>query len=142
MLLLFARFQPGTLVIRSWALAILVLALGFFVSGIGPALPIWATVIGTNIALLSSGTILYSGFSAFFKERSATLDRWGWAMVALTIPAFWYWGLIEPNGTCRSMVFSLAAVAINCRTALLLGRHAVQRAGGIPTRAMAVLFTR
>ncbi|MFZ4859637.1 MAG: hypothetical protein ACOYL3_24965, partial [Desulfuromonadaceae bacterium] len=105
-LLLFARFQPGTLVIRSWALAVLVLSIGFFVSGIGPMLPTWATIIGTNVILLTSGSIIYSGFSAFFKERQVTLDHWGWAMVALTVPAFWYWGLIEPNGNYRSMVFS------------------------------------
>lgn len=140
MLLLFARLQPGTLVIRSWALAVLVLSIGFFVSGIGPMLPSWATVIGTNVLLLSSGPIFYSGFSAFFDEHQVALDRWGWAMVALAIPAFWYWGLIEPNGNYRSMVFSLAAAAINSRTALLFGRNAMRRATGIPTKAMAVLF--
>ena len=138
--LLFARFQPGTRVIRSWALAVLMLSIGFFVFGIGSALPAWATVIGTNVVLLASGAIIYSGFSAFFEERPPTLDRWGWAMVAVTVPAFWYWGLIEPNGTYRSMVFSLATAAINCRTALLLGRNAMQRASGVPTRAMAILF--
>ena len=139
-LLLFARFLPGTLVIRSWALAVLVISIGFFVFGIGPMLPGWATVIGANVALLSSGSIIYSGFSAFFENRTATVDRRGWAMVALTVPAFWYWGLIEPNGNYRSMVFSLAAAAINSRTALLFGRNAVQRASAIPTRIMAVLF--
>ncbi len=140
-LVLFARFQPGTRVIRSWALSVLVLSIGFFVSGIGSALPVWATVIGTNVILLSSGAIIYSGFLAFFEDRTVTLDRWGWAMVALTVPAFWYWGLIEPNGTYRSMVFSLATAAINSRTALMLGRSALQRGSDIPAWVMAALFS-
>jgi len=140
-LLVFVRFQPGTLIIRSWVLSVLLLSVGFFVSGIGPTLPVWATVIGTNIALLSSGPIIYSGFSAFFKRRQSMPNLWGWIIVALTVPAFCYWGLIEPNGIYRSMVFSLAAAAINFPTALLFGRNAVQRRCDIPTRVMAALFS-
>ncbi len=139
-LLLFAYFQPGTLVIRNWAVGVLVLSIGFFVSGIGTVLPVWATVIASNVALLSAGPILYSGFSSHCNERRAVVDQWGWAVVALTIPAFWQWGLIEPNGHYRSMVFSLATVIINSRTALQLGRAAWQRTSGVPTKAMAVLF--
>ncbi|MEI7671984.1 MAG: histidine kinase dimerization/phospho-acceptor domain-containing protein, partial [Deltaproteobacteria bacterium] len=139
-LLIFARFQPGTLVIRSWAIAMQSLSIGFFASGIGPVLPVWATVIGMNIALLSAGPIFYSGISAYCREDRTTPDWWGWAVVALTFPAFWHWGLVEPNGNYRSMVFSLAAAA-NCgRTALLLGRTALQRARSAPTWAMTVLF--
>lgn len=139
-LMIFARFQPGTLVVRSWVIAVLVLSFGFFVSGIGPSLPVWATVIGTNTLLLSAGPILYSGFSAYCAGRRATPDTWGWSMVALTIPAFWYWGLIEPNGTFRSMAFSIATAAINGRTALLLGRYAVQRGSGASAKGMAILY--
>jgi len=139
-LLIFARFQPGTLVIRSWAVGMQVLSAGFFAFGIGPALPRWAIVIGANIALLSAAQIFYSGFSAYCREGRTTPEWWGWALVALTFPAFWYWGLVEPNGHYRGMVFSLAMAAIGGRTALLLGRTALQRARSAPTWAMATLF--
>lgn len=138
---IFAHFQPGTLVIRRWATGILVLSAAFFVSGIGPSLPRWTTVIGTNMALLSAGPILYSGFVAYGEERQATLDRWGWLMVMLTAPAFWYWGLIEPIGTYRSMVFSLVAAVVAGRIAVLLGRSALKRTGGVPTWVLALLFS-
>jgi PAS domain S-box-containing protein len=138
--LVFARFQPGTLMIRSWFLAILLLSVGFFISGIGRMLPNWATMIGSNSLLLMAGSILYSGFSSYFHERKMPPDWPGWIIVLLSIPAFWYWGLIEPNGHARSMVFSVAMAAINSRTALLLGRAATQRKGNLPTRAMAALF--
>lgn len=139
--LVFAWFQPGTLIIRSWSLAILVLSIGFFISGIGQALPNWSTMIGTNSLLLMAGPILYSGFSSFFQERKSPPDWLGWIIVVISIPAFWYWGLIEPNGHARSMVFSLSMAAINCRTAVLLGRTALQRKSGLAIRAMALLFS-
>lgn len=139
-MVVFAYFQPDTRLIRSWAVAILVLSAGFFVSGIGPALPRWMTVIGTNMALLSAGPILYSGFAAYYEQREPLPDRWGWAMVLLTAPAFWYWGLIEPNGNYRSVVFSLAIALTNLRTAWLLAGAAWRRVGGLPTWLLAVLF--
>ena len=117
----------------------MVLAIAFFASGIRQLLPTWAIVIGTNIALLSVGPIFYSGFFAYYRGSQATTDWWGWAIVALTIPAFWYWGLVESNGHYRGMVFSLAFAAIGGRTALLLGRTAWQRTRSAPTWAMAVL---
>jgi len=139
-MVVFAYFQPDTRLIRSWAVAILVLAGGFFVSGIGPALPRWMTVIGTNMALLSAGPILYSGFAAYYEQREPLADRRGWAMVLLTAPAFWYWGLIEPNGNYRSVVFSLAIALTNLRTAWLLAGAAWRRVGGLPTWLLAILF--
>ncbi len=139
-LLVFAYFQPDTRLIRSWAVAILVLSAGFFVSGMGPALPRWMTVIGTNMALLSAGPILYSGFAAYYAQREPLPDRWGWAMVLLTAPAFWYWGLIEPNGNYRSVVFSLTLALTNLRTAWLLAGAAWRRVGGLPTWLLAILF--
>lgn len=139
-MVVFAYFQPDTRLIRSWAVAILVLSAGFFISGIGPALPRWMTVIGTNMLLLSAGPILYSGFAAHYEQREPVPDRQGWAMVLLTAPAFWYWGLIEPNGNFRSMVFSLALALTNLRTALLLAGAAWRRIGGLPTWFLAVLF--
>ena len=140
MLLLFARLLPGSLLARSTSLAVFILSLGFSLSGFGQLLPAWATVICANIVILSAGPILYSCFSAYCDERTATPDWSGWGMLALTIPAFYYWGLIEPNGACRSMLFSLAVVALHGRTALRLGRFALLRTGGISTRGMALLF--
>jgi PAS domain S-box-containing protein len=136
----FAHFQPETLAVRSWSRTVCVLSLGFFGSGIGPALPVWATVVGTNLVLLSAGPIVHAGLCAYCSERRAVADRWGWGMVALTLPAFWYWGLYDPNGHYRSMVFSLAIVAVNGRTALLLARAARQGTGDLPIRLMAILF--
>jgi signal transduction histidine kinase/DNA-binding response OmpR family regulator len=91
--------------------------------------------------LLTAGSILYSGFSAYCNDRQPTADWWGWAMITLAIPAFWYWGLVDPNGIYRSILFSLAAAAINGRTALLLGRASLQPGCTTPTRVMAVLFS-
>jgi len=140
-LLAFARFRPGTLVAKNYGLALLILAAGFFGFGIGPALPRWVSVIATNMVLLSSCVLQYSGFAAFCAQREATLDRWGWGLVILSGPAFWYWGLIEPNGNYRSAVFSLACAAINARTAFLLLRQALRRAGGLPVWFLALLFS-
>jgi len=136
-LLIFARFQPGTLLIRSWALAVTLLSIGFFAAGFAQLLPTWTMVVCANLLLLSAGPVLYSGFSSYCTGRKATLDRAGWMVVALTLPAFWYWGLIEPDGRCRSMVFSLATAAINCRTAFLLGRCTFS---SIPAKFMALFF--
>ncbi len=139
-LLIFARFLPGTLLVRSTSLAVFVLSLGFSLSGIASPLPTWKTVIVANNLLLMAGPILYSCFSAYCEERTATTDWLGWGILALLLPAFGYWGLIEPNGIYRSMLFSLAAVALHGRTALQLCRAALKRTCGIPTRAMALLF--
>lgn len=139
-MLVFAYFQPGTLVTRSSAIAILVLTAGYFVAGIGPVLPRWMTVIASNMALISAGPILYSGFSAFVEERKPVPDRLGWGVAILCVPAFWYWGLIEPNGVYRSVVFSLAVAFVSVRTAYRLFRAALQRPGSWVIRALAILF--
>ena len=139
-LLVGARLQPDTRLLKSCAGAIGLLAAGFVVSGFGPSLPRWMTVMGTNIVLLSSGAVLYSGFFAYFNDRAPVLDRVGWAIVALTGLPFWYWGLIEPDGHYRSAVYSLAAAAINVRTAVLLVRLAIQRKRMVPIWVLAALF--
>ena len=139
MLLIFARFQPGTMVIRSWVLTVLMLSLGFFLSGIGPLLPRWTTVIGTNVLLLAAGPILHAAFSSCRREGSRSPDWSGWLAVAATVPAFWYWGLIEPNGICRSLIFSLAAAVLYGRIALLLWRWIVPNCT-LAAKAMATLF--
>ena len=69
------------------------------------------------------------------------MDFWGWGVIALAMPAFWYWGLIEPNGLYRSMLFSLAAVVINIRTPILLGRTARQRERNAPVWTVTFLFS-
>ena len=136
----FAHFQKSTPAIRSSAAAILLLGAGFLLAGIGPLLPRWSTVIGTNMLLLCAGVIFYSGFSAVFQEREPSSDRFGWAVVLLTALPFWYWGLIEPNGQYRSAVFSFAAALINGRTGWLLVRAARQSAASVPVRFLALLF--
>lgn len=112
--------HPGARLIKSWASAILVMATGFVVSGFGPQLPVWMTVIGTNMVLLAAGPVIYSGMRAFGEQQPARWDHWGWAIVALTALPFWYWGLIEPDGHYRAAVFSFAAALINVRTAHIL----------------------
>jgi len=139
-LMVFAYLQPGTRMLNSFALAVLLLSVGFTVSGLGPALPRWMTVIGTNMPLIAAGVVLYSGFAAFYTQRRIWLDRFGWAVVALTALPFWYWGLIEPDGYYRSAVFSFAAAAIHGRTTLLLVRTARQSERNIPVWTLAGLL--
>jgi PAS domain-containing protein len=44
---IFAYFQPGTLIIRSWTLTVFVLSIGFTISGTSPTKPTeWLTVFG------------------------------------------------------------------------------------------------
>ena len=139
-LLGFAQMQPGTLVTRWFSSAILLLAVAFFASAYGLLLPRWMTVIGTNMLLISAGVILHTGFAAFCTQQLPRCDRLGWFVVALTAVPFGYWGLIEPNGNFRSVVFSVALVLINGRTAFLLLREALHSANRLPIIAMGALF--
>jgi signal transduction histidine kinase len=136
----FARLQPGTRAIRSCAAAILILAIGFIGAGYGNALPRWMTVMGTNMVLVGATAVLYSGFSAWCNRRPATIDHVGWGVVALTALPFWYWGLIEPNGNYRSIIFSVAVAINSARTARLLIRDAKQHGGDIAVWIMGSLF--
>ncbi|MFZ4478591.1 MAG: ATP-binding protein [Rhodoferax sp.] len=135
-----AHLRPGAQLLKRCAMAFVILSLGFAVSGVGPALPRWMTVIGTNMVLISAGVVLYSGFVAYCEQRQATLDRLGWALVALTALPFWYWGLIEPDGHIRSAVFSFALAVVSGRTALVIGRAALQHWRSVPLWALAILF--
>ena len=54
-LLVGARFQPGTRLLKGFAGAIGLLAAGFVVFGFSASLPRWMTVVGTNMVLLSAG---------------------------------------------------------------------------------------
>lgn len=139
-LLIFRHFQPDTQMLGSWIGAVLVLAAGFFISGVGPMFPPWATVVGTNLALMAAGPLLYSGFRAFCTGKPRTIDWLGWGVLLLALPAFWFWGLIEPDGHARSVVFSAGTAVINSRTAWLLWRTP-SRSAKSAQWAMAFLFT-
>lgn len=139
-LLGFAYLQPGTLLIRRFASAMLLLGVAFFVSAYGPLLPRATTVMGTNMLLLSAGVVLHTGFASFCRQQAARCDYLGWGVVGMTALPFWYWGLIEPNGHYRSAVFSCALVVINGRTAVALLREVLVNARRLPIALMGGLF--
>lgn len=139
-LIVFAHFQTNTYLIRSWAIANSILAIGLFVSGMGHLLPRWTTVIGTNLILLSASPIIYAGFKAWVAQTPVKLSNWEWGVVLLTAPAFWYWGLITPNGIYRSVVFSFAEMCMNAPVAILLFRSGKKHVSSKVTFAIALLF--
>ncbi|MCF8169185.1 MAG: hypothetical protein K9J77_11290, partial [Rhodoferax sp.] len=140
-----AYLRLDTRLIKSWALAILMLSAGFIVSGFGPQLPRWVTVLGTNMMLLASGAVIFSGVRAFCEQQPTRFDRVGWSIVALTALPFWFWGLIEPDGHYRAVVFSFAAALINARTAHILLRTAHHTTWSTPrnrsTAILALIFS-
>ena len=140
-LLVGARLQPGTRLLKGFAGAIGLLAAGFVVFGFSASLPRWMTVVGTNMVLLSAGAAFYSAFSAYYHERAPQFDRVGWAIVAFTAVPFWYWGLIEPDGYYRAAVYSFAMAATIVRSANLLVRLALERKRSVPIWVLAALFS-
>lgn len=140
LLLVLAYLQPGTRMLNPFALGIFLFSLGFTLSGLGPMLPRWTTVMGTNMVLLLAASVIHVGLAAFCAQRPARPDGFGWAVVALTALPFGYWGLVEPDGHMRSAVFSWALVAINGRTAWLTLRTARTQPGQRPIWTLAVLF--
>ncbi len=140
MLLVFAYYQTGTVIARSLAAGILLLAVGFLGAGYGPLLPRWGTVIGTNTLLLAACPVLHQGLRAYCQQRVSALDWLGWSIVLLAIPPFAYWGLVEPNGIYRSLVFSAAAALLNGRIAWLILRSARHLSGGAPLWSLGLLF--
>ena len=139
-LMVFAYLRPGSGLMKSGAIAILMLSAALLLFSYGAELPRWMTVMGSNMVLLAGGAVLYSGFAAYREQRPASVDRFGWGLTALTALPFWYWGLIEPDGNYRSAVFSLAAAAIIGRSAWLLLRQWLQRRRSVPATALALLF--
>ncbi|MDD2865399.1 MAG: HAMP domain-containing sensor histidine kinase [Methylococcales bacterium] len=117
-----------------------VLAIGLFISGVGHLLPRWTTVIGTNLLLLSASPIIYAGFKAWIAQTPVKLGNWEWGIVLLTVPAFWYWGLIQPNGIYRSVVFSFAEMCMNAPVAILLFTVGKKHARRKLIFAIALLF--
>ena len=146
LLMAFAHLQSGTLLVRRFAAAILVLSVAFFAAGNGPLLPTWMTVVGTNVLLLSAGIMFHSGFAAFYSQRQATHDWVGLGILTLSTILFWYWGVVNPNGVYRSIVFSLATVLITGRSAVLLLRQKEHKPvvllGGLFTLAAIWMFGR
>ena len=137
---IFAHFQASTPLIGRFALGLMVLTVGFFLAGIGPILPTWMRVVVGNLVLISAGPILHTGVIAYCKGAKPRADMLGWAIVAATAPAFWYLGLVHPNGSYRSVVFSLAVALVHVRSAQALVRAGLNRLGGAPTWALAALF--
>ena len=139
LLIAYAQLHRGTLLIRSAAFAMLVLALAFFFAGYGALLPLWTTRIGTNMLLITAIVVLYSGFYAYVHDQPVQIDRFGVGLLALSILPFYWWGLVEPDGLMRSIVFSLMCAILNARISrLLITRY--QRQGGLPAKLLATLF--
>lgn len=135
-----AHYQPGTRLLKRSATAMLTLSVGFTVSGFGSDLPLWITVVGTNMLLLAAGVMLFTGFASFCEGRPARFDRWGWSIVVCSALPFWYWGLVVPDGHYRAAVFSLSAAAIHVRTSVMLVRLAWQLVRSVPVWGLAVVF--
>ena len=140
LLLGLAKMRPGAPMLRGSAYAILVQSAGFAVFGFTDSLPRWATVIGANLLLLIGGLSFYSGVAAAGKQHKAKADWHGWAVLAMSAIAFWYWGLHNPNGTYRAIVFSVAGALIYARTTFVLSRAISADARHIPHMALAALF--
>jgi signal transduction histidine kinase len=136
-----AHRQPGSWVLRNVSLGIFILAGGLTAAGFGAVLPRWTMVICANMTMISAGVVMYSGFAAYCAQQKPKLDRFGWGVVALTALPFWYWGLIEPNGNYRSVVFSLAAAVIIVRIPILLVRSAPTGSPRWPVLILAVLYS-
>ena len=140
LLLVLARLQPASGLMRRSAVAILLLAVGLLVFGYGPVLPRWTTVVGSNLILLSAAAALASGFANFLELHQTRPERFAWGVVALTVLPFWYWGLIEPVGSYRAAVFSFALSAILVRITYMMARKDWQHARSPVYLAIATLF--
>ena len=135
-----AKMRPGASMLRGSAYAILVQSAGFTVFGLTDSLPRWASVIGANVLLLIGGLLFYFGVAAAGKQHKAKFDWLGWAVLAISTIAFWYWGLHSPNGTYRAITFSVAGALIYARTTFVLSRSISADARHIPHMALAALF--
>lgn len=135
---IYAKFQTNSNIIRSFGYSVLSLGVGFFISGFGHALPIWATVIGTNVILtVSSAFFHWSLYKFLFNKRPS---HFCWLLAIGTAPGFWYWGIIEPNGPYRSALFSFAVAAINGLNTQLLFRIAKNNFKNLAAWILFLLF--
>ena len=142
-----SRYKSDAQLLKSTLGSILLFSVAFTVSGFGPDLPRWMTVVGSNMVILSAGVVIYGGLLTYRASRDPShtefipsFDWWGWGTLASTAPVFWYWGLFEPDGHARSAVFSFAAAAISGRTAHLLVREAWRQRRNRLLWAIAALF--
>ena len=140
LLLGLVRLQPTSIVLRRSVLAILLLSVGLLISGYGPLLPRWATVVAANLMLLSVGAIFASGVADFLELHPGRPERFAWSVVALTVLPFCYWGLIDSVGNYRSAVFSFALAAIGLRITYMMAREGWQQARSPVYQVTAVLF--
>jgi signal transduction histidine kinase len=136
----FSRLQPDSRGAKLMAFILFYLAAVFLVAGFGPQLPRWITVIGTNVAIVASTVLFHAGLHTLIDRQPATFDRYGWAVVAISLLPFGYWGIIEPNGIYRSIVFSFTVLAVSARSFVLLLRTARQQPGNIATWVLTGLF--
>lgn len=136
----FAYFQPGTRLLKSCAVAILMLSVGFTVFGFSPNLPRWMTVMGANMLLISAAVVWHAAFVAYGLQQAVKVDWMGWGIVAMTALPFWYWGLVEPDGQLRAGVFSMALAAVTVRTTWVLAGAARRQTPNTATWALALLF--
>lgn len=127
-LLVVAHLNPGGRLAKYSAYGILLSGAGFVVSGFTPDLPRWVIVIGANWTLLSASSVIFSAMRAHLEDAPPRPDGVGLTLVALSTLPFWYWGLIEPNGNYRSVVFSAVISVIAARATWVLLQHARQAA--------------
>ena len=140
LLLALARLQPASGLLRRCVLAFFLLSVGLLISGYGPVLPRWTTVVGTNLMLLAVGAVFAAGVADFLELHPGRPERFAWGVVALTVLPFWYWGLMEPVGNYRSAVFSFALSAIAVRTTYMMARNGWQHARSPVYLIAAMLF--
>ena len=140
LLLVLARLQPASGLLRRCVLAFFLLSVGLLISGYGPVLPRWTTVVGTNLMLLAVGAVFAAGVADFLELHPGRPERFAWGVVALTVLPFWYWGLMEPVGNYRSAVFSFALSAIAVRTTYMMARNGWQHARSPVYLIAAMLF--
>lgn len=141
LLLGYAHLQRGTLLVHSGARMLMVFALALFISGNTPVLSDWIVKVLAPALLLFGSVLFYSGVLAYEKNSLPVFDRWGAALVAITLFPFAWWGLIEPNGILRSVVVSLGSVVLCGRIARSLIAITRQRRGGTPTKVLGFIFT-
>lgn len=120
LLMVFTLMLKSTVLTRMSAWTLMTMALAFLIAGAGPHLPSWLPMAVVNLVLLTSGVQLYCGVRAFVRQEPVRMDWIGAGVIALTMPLLFYWWFIDSDGIRRAMVFSVAAMVINARSAILL----------------------
>lgn len=139
-LLVFSQLRQGTHLVRMTAWSLMTLAIGFLFAGVGSSMPMWVTVIDTNVVLLVPGMLLYSGVRAFTTEQAPRIDWHGAALIAAAVPFFYYWGMIEPDGMRRATVFSITDALLSMRCCWLLVEHLRRKRFGLSLFIVTAVF--